>query len=132
MHIHRYIEISAPPHVVRDLLSEQPPFDGEQLGALWRWQDELWRIERSSFDDGRIFWHGTCPALPEARFLLAATLHDSGIATHVEIHLAVTLPGSLWHLLSARRRHQAIAAGLDTALAALRTQARQGTSAPAT
>ncbi|MBV9790911.1 MAG: hypothetical protein JOZ51_22140 [Chloroflexi bacterium] len=130
MHIHRYIEMSAPPHVVRDLLVEQPPFDGERLGELWRWQDELWHVEQSSFDDGRILWHGTCPALPSVGFLLSATLHDAGIATHVEMHLAVTLPGGPWNILRTRRRDRAIAASLDAALDTLRAQARQSTPAP--
>ncbi|HEY0606944.1 MAG TPA: hypothetical protein VGD58_28755 [Herpetosiphonaceae bacterium] len=125
MHIHRYIEISAPLEVTRDLLIEQPPLDVERLGELWRWQDELWTIERSSFDDGRSLWHGTCLGLPEASFLLSATLHDAAIATHVEVHLAVTLPRSLWHPLGARRRARAIAAGLDAALAALCRGSRQ-------
>ncbi|HEY0739464.1 MAG TPA: hypothetical protein VGD69_31360 [Herpetosiphonaceae bacterium] len=132
MHIHRYIEIPAPLQVTRDLLIEQPPLDGEQLGELWRWQDELWTIERSSFDDGRSLWHGTCLGLPEASFLLSATLHDAVIATQVEVHLAVTLPRSAWILLRARRRTRSIAADLDTALDNLRRRARQHTPAPIT
>lgn len=132
MHIHRYIEVPAPLDLTRSLLAEAPPFDGERLGALWRWQDELWTIEQRCFDDGRMLWRGTCPALPQASFLLSATLHDAIVATQVEIHLAVTLPRrGLWHLQRDRRRSRLLADGLDAALASLKQRALQSAPAPA-
>jgi lycopene cyclase CruA len=130
MHFHRYIEIPAPRDLTRDLLAEQPPFDGQRLGDFWHWHDELWSIQQSSFDDGRILWQGTAPALPQANFLLSVTLHDAVIATHLELHLAVTFPGARWDLLGNRRRERHIAAGLDAALHTLRCRAQSAAPGP--
>jgi lycopene cyclase CruA len=130
MHIHRYIEIPAPLDVTHDLLGEQPPFDGERLGEFWRWHDELWSIRQSSFDDGRILWHGTCPALPQASFLLSVTPHDALVATYLQLHLAVTFPGNQWHPLNNRRRERQVAAALDAALDALCRRAQERAPRP--
>ncbi len=131
MHIHRYIEVPAPLDVTQALLSDQPPFDGERLGAFWRWHEELWMLEAHSFADGRMLWHGTCPALPKAAFLLSATLHDAVIATQVQIHLSLTLPDrGMSRFWQDRRRYRALTDGLDAALQTLRQQARQTVPAP--
>ncbi len=131
MHIHRYIEVPAPLHVIQDLLTEQPPLAGERLGGFWRWQNKLWSVERAGFDDGRILWRGLCPALPEAGFLLSATLQDAVITTHIQIHLAITLPGgSLFNAWHDRRRAAQLALELDTGLRTLRRRALQQAPPP--
>jgi lycopene cyclase CruA len=124
MHIHRYIEIPAPPQVIHELLVEQPPFAGECLGAFWRWQNTLWTIERTSFADGRILWRGTCPALPQAAFLLSATLQDAVVATQIQLHLAITLPGGgVFNVWRDRRRASRLAIELEAGLRTLRERA---------
>ncbi len=118
LHIHRYVELSAPLKVVRDLLAESPPLGAVRLGDYWSWLDELWRFEVHSFDDGRTLWHGVCPTLPEASVLATAKLADAGIATHLQLHVALELPehGILgpW----TRHRHrQGLGTLVDTTLA---------------
>ncbi|PLS82817.1 MAG: hypothetical protein CYG59_03100, partial [Chloroflexi bacterium] len=66
IHIHRYVELSAPLAHTQTLLTQQAPLGAVRLGSLWRWLDELWTIELRSFDDGRMLWQGTCPAVPKA------------------------------------------------------------------
>ena len=132
MHIHRYIEVPAPPHVLQEILAEQPPFAGECLGAYWRWQNTLWTVARTCFADGRILWRGICPALPQASFLLSATLQDAVVATQIQLHLAITLPsGGLFGAWRDRRRASRLAIELETGLLQLRQRALHKAPPPA-
>lgn len=125
LHIHRYIELSAPLEHVYTMLVVQPPLDAEPLGQFWRWQNELWSIRTQTFEDGRIVWQGTCPALPDALIYIAVTLHDATIATQVQLHLAVDLPTTGRGGPTSRRLHYAIEADLDRALTRLHSQTHQ-------
>jgi lycopene cyclase CruA len=133
LHIHRYIEIPAPPEETRALLAERTPFGAERLGTMWQWLDELWTIQVHTFDDGRIQWYGRCPALPEASLLLTATLSNAVVTTHIQLHLAVTLPNKgLIHTLARYRQQRRIAALLDQTLAEIQVLAQQRVPTPAT
>jgi lycopene cyclase CruA len=132
LHIHRYVEIPVPLEQTRALLVERPPFGAEQLNTMWQWLDELWVIQTHQFDDGRMQWYGRCPALPQASLLLTATLSDVVVTTHIQLHLAVTLPEggllSIWTRYTQQRR---IAALLDRTLAEIQAIAQQRVPAPA-
>ncbi len=126
IHIHRYVELSAPLAHTQTLLTQQAPLGAVRLGSLWRWLDELWTIERRSFDDGRMLWQGTCPAVPKAAVLASATLHDATIATHLHLHVALDLPeaGRLqWGQQPAIKRR--LSHLVDTALVALQAAATE-------
>ncbi len=133
IHIHRYTELSAPLAHTKTLLMQQSPFGAVRLGSLWLWLDELWTVELHSFDDGRMLWQGTCPALPNAAVLVTVTLHDATIATLLQLHVALDLPGT--GLLQWGQR-QAIKRRLndlvDTALTALETGATEHRAPAAT
>lgn len=132
-HLHRYLEIPAPPDVARALLAEQPPFDGVRQGEWWLWQGDLWQIEMHCSADDRMIWQGSSPALPGAHLYLSVTLHDATVTTHLTVHLALRLPGSpLVRALRERRTAGQRAYQLDRALERLRQQAQARTPAPAT
>ena len=126
IHIHRYTELSAPLAHIQTLLTQQSPLGAVRLGSLWQWLDELWTIELRSFDDGRMLWQGTCPALPNAAVLVSAVLHDAVITTHLHLHVALDLPPTG---LLQRVRQQAITRRLnylvDAALTALQAAAAE-------
>lgn len=133
LHIHRYVEIPGAPAAVQSALAEHTPFGAVRLGRLWQWQDELWTIQLRAFPDARLLWHGACAAAPERTFLISATLHDAGVATQLELHAALDVPGlALLAPWTQRRTARRLAAAIDTALAALAAKLRaEAPGAPA-
>jgi len=126
----RYIEIPAPLATTRELLAAYHPLAARGGRQWWSWQGELWSVQQSAVGENHLVWHGCCPALPGASFMLSTTLHDAVIATHIKLHLRVELP-SAWSMgrLPAWWRKRRIAASLDRALIQLQTHAAASVSA---
>ncbi len=122
IHLHHSIELSAPLATVRALLEQHPPFGGTRIQQWWRWQAELWCIHQHTFADDRLVWHGHAPAIKGSQFVLTTHLHDAHIATHVQLHWALTLPGAAWNWWERARQQRTLVAEIDATLRCLKEQ----------